>query len=544
MVKRRSFSVPLRCIAIATLLFAAAWRAAAEPLDVAAEIAGLLHGPWGADSAEIAGVKRFYAALDRHPAWSGRERALDQALALAWSHGLDPADYAVELEEASLALPGDTSAAARRDLAMSATALRFVADLHSGRLVPRDLGRSWGIETPAFDAAMALAEAMRSGELPQWAAALAPPHAAYARLMEALQRHRTIAERGGWTTVDSAGGTIDPGDPRMPALRQRLALGGDLAPEAVSDADVAAGLRRFQARHGLVPDGRAGSKTLAALNVPVEERIAQIVANLERWRRLPRQFPAYHVAVNAADQTVELVEDGATVLRLRTVVGDPKHQTPEAQARITAVTFNPPWNIPTSIARKEILPKLRRNPTYLRDNDMVVRNGLPEDPHGLGIDWRAFGGRFPYLLQQRPGAKNALGVTKLEMPNRFDVYLHDTPSKTLFARPERYFSHGCIRVQDVRALADRLLAATGATIPAAAQAAAERGDTVSIPLPRPVPVFLLYLTAFVDPDGTVHFRRDAYGRDARIVAALAARGAKPTSRLVPVAQQPRRTAGL
>jgi len=528
-----------RCLGnrLLTLAMAAIWScgtaAAAEAVtaEPIVEMSRLTQGEWGTGRTEIDRLKRFYATQDHRLVWPGREASLDLAIAAVAAHGLDPEAYAVERVTPGLSLPVSIAPEIARDMARSAVALRLVGDLHSGRVQPGRLFSDWGLATPYFDAAVALADALRGEDIAAAILAQAPKQAEYTRLKAALQRYRAMAAEGGWPGIDTAGGTLDPDKPdsRRPVLVRRLVLGGDLAADAKADDPtvVAAALRRFQARHGLTQDGRAGARTLAELNVTAEQRVEQIIANLERWRWLPGEMPERYVSVNVADQMLDIVEYGVSTFRSRVVVGAVRHPTPVLQAQIVAVTINPAWNIPHSIARKEILPKLKRNPAHLRDNDMVIRNALPEDPHGLSVDWRAISpGRFPYVLQQRPGAKNALGRIKLELPNRFDVYLHDTPSKSLFARSERFFSHGCVRVQDIQGLAQRVLERDD--LPPVAE-----GVTASAPLRRPLPVFLLYNTAFVDADGTMQFRLDGYGRDTAVTAALARQALGPAMSLSP-----------
>ena len=501
--------------AAATLTLVAAWPAQAI------ELPELMHSDWAASRSDGALLRRFYALREHRPAWADPATAdrLRAAADASAQHGLEPTDYDPDRYAATLPMPADLPADAQRDLALSLAALRLASDLSVGRLQPQAVETDWGIAPPVFDPAAALAAILERSDLVTAFAELAPPHPGYAQLLPLLARYREIAAQGGWPTIDTSGGTADPGDPRLAVVQQRLIASGDLPAEA--NADLVAGLKRFQLRHGLATDGRAGKDTLAALNVSVEQRIAQIVANLERWRWLPRQFPERYIAVNAADATLDFIDGTNPPLRLRVVVGETKHPTPVLRASIVGVTFNPPWNVPHSIARKEILPKLRRNPGYLQEQNMVIRNGSLDDPFGLGVDWRkVHPERFPYTLQQRPGPLNALGAIKLELPNKFDVYLHDTPSKKLFARAQRFFSHGCIRVDQVGQLAQRLLPADFR-----APEAAERGETVTVWLRQSMPVYLLYVTAF-DAEGVPQFRRDIYGRDARITAALAARKAQ------------------
>jgi murein L,D-transpeptidase YcbB/YkuD len=388
--------------------------------------------------------------------------------------------------------------------------------------------RDWAIEPPSFDAAAQLAHALEADAVPAWLGGLQPARPEYAALVEALARYRRLAAMG-WPTLP-AGEPLRSGDRggRVRALRARLAAAGDLAPGELDDdrygSEVAAAVRRFQARHGLAPDGIVGRATHRALDVPAAARAAQIALNLERWRWLPDDFGPRHVVANAAAATVELIDNGRVRLASRAVVGDPHHPTPVVASRVEAVVFHPVWHIPASIAHREIVPRLVGEPRLLADSDIVIAGREGTDPHGLAVDWA---GRDPadqrVVLRQRPGPANPLGTVKLDMPNRFQVYLHDSPARELFARPMRTLSHGCVRVEAARALAALMLEGQPGWGPERIARALAAGATTRVPLAPPVPVYLLYWTAFVDVAGAVHFRDDVYGRDARLDAALAGR---------------------
>jgi murein L,D-transpeptidase YcbB/YkuD len=321
-------------------------------------------------------------------------------------------------------------------------------------------------------------------------------------------------------------------DPRLAALARRLEATGDLRPEdGVPDMARYGGatetaVRRFQARHGLTADGAVGAGTLAALNLPVTERIRQIVLNLERRRWTPRNLGERYLFVNLADFTVRVV-DGETVLaKARLVVGKPFSRTPVFSARMTYVEINPTWNVPHQIAVKELLPKARKDPSYLARNHYTLLSGWSADAVRVdpaAVDWHRLGpGRFPYAIRQEPGDDNALGRIKFMFPNRFDVYLHDTPAKALFARTVRAFSHGCMRVQNALDLAPMIFAMAGNDDWTAERIAATvaTGTRTVVPLKRPLSVHVSYATAFVSRDGELQFRPDVYGRDARLAAAL------------------------
>lgn len=279
--------------------------------------------------------------------------------------------------------------------------------------------------------------------------------------------------------------------------------------------------RLFQMLASLAPAQPGYVALKAALARESDLRRRDILAaNMERWRWLPAKLEPDRIEVNAATADLTMWLDGKVVLSSRVIVGKPATRTPILRAEGAGITVNPAWNVPHSIAVKEILPKLKRNHTWLQSQDMVLLNGPPGDPYGLTVDWRAVrAGTFPYRVRQAPGAQNPLGQVKLELPNRFDVYLHDTPGRAAFARKNRALSHGCIRVEQILPLASYALTA-GPDAMAMIESAIGQGETRTLPLTHRVPVYVLYWTAFPDKDGKVQFVRDIYGRDQRMIAAM------------------------
>lgn len=337
-------------------------------------------------------------------------------------------------------------------------------------------------------------------------------------LEQALAGYRAIAAQGGWPTIGD-GEKLKPGmrDPRLAAIRRRLAITGDLPRSYMSGAYYDSGLelavRRFQERHGLAGDGVVGPATIEALNTPVEALIDQISANIARWRQSAPRLGERYVLVNIPAFELEVIEDGATVMRMEVVAGRAERPTPIFSDRIDYIEFQPYWNVPESIVRRDLVPEFISNPSYAADNKFeVVRQGQVSD--AAMVDWTVYqGASVPFNIRQAPGPTNALGRVKFMLPNRYNVYLHDTPAQYLFLRSERAYSSGCVRLEHPREFAQYLLG-DNADWPATRIDAALDGDrTLQVPLARPIPVHFIYMTAWADRQGNVQFRKDVYGRD-------------------------------
>ena len=488
------------------------------------EASGSLHL---GDQAADAGVLRdVYGERGFAPLWldggapNARVASLARAIAQSARDGLDPEDYPLP----TAAAPADHDALARYDLAMSAALIRWAMDLSDGRVTPRQADPEHFIYHRDLDPVGVLEGVAFADDVAGYLGGLAPGSQLYRGLRRALLSYRALAASGGWAPLPD-GPTLKPGmtDPRVVQLRDHLKRTGDLSLDSrqpeVFDQGLAFAVEAFQRRHGLDVDGAVGLQTLAALNVPVDERIRQIVVNMERARWLPPHLGDRHVVVNMAGFELALVEHGSIDLTMRVIVGKTYRQTPVFSGQISYLEFNPYWTVPFSIATQDLLPKAKQDPGYLANQGIRVFAGDSE-VSVWSVSWSDLGrGNFPYTLRQDPGRQNALGRVKFMFPNRHAVYLHDTPSRTLFARAERTFSSGCIRVEKPLDLAHELLRDDGWSLERI-ERTIESGERRVARLPVPVPVHLTYVTAWAGEGGSINFRKDIYGRDQRLAQAL------------------------
>ena len=470
-------------------------------------------------------LRRFYQKRQYQPAWTEvkgprphAEQLVQSLASVAAAEGLDPRRYQSERlaalltqvkEQESLESPEAQRRVADLDVELTFMYLTLAAHTAIGRVQPETLRVHWENQSRNVDLDFRLEKALQAdGEgVAESLRSLAPPNPRYARLREALERYRGI---GNWPKVPEGLEKGARGAGAL-ALRNRLIAEGDLPappegqqPAPVFDDAVAQGLARFQQRHGLDPDGKLGEGTLAELNVPVQERIRQIEINLERWRWLPSSLGESYVWVNVPEYRMELFENGKKAIDMAVVVGKQQSQTPVFSDTMEYLELNPEWNIPSSITQEEILPKLASDPGYLARNNM--------EWVGEGASQR---------LKQRPGPDNPLGQIKFMFPNEHDVYLHDSPADHLFSREERDFSHGCVRLERPVQLGEYLLRDDSDWSGGKLRQAIVSGEHRSIKLPKKLPVHILYFTAWVEDNGTVQFRKDVYGHDQKLAAALA-----------------------
>ena len=478
----------------------------------------------------------FYANNGFRLAWESMEhrQQLADAIGRASDDGLLPGDYHADLLDSVASAPISGLAPARRadiDLLFSDAFLVFGSHLLEGKVNPQTIHAEWTANRRQRNMELVLASALESGDISATLDALRPAHPAYRQLMD-VRRSLASGAPASWQSLADRP-TLHPGDrdPRLPEIRHRLAALGDLEPANSTDEDpllynpsLEAAIMRFQARHGLEADGVVGRDTFKALNLTPAERIRKLDATLERWRWLPESLGETYVLVNIAGFELTLVEKGAEVLRKRVIVGKPFRQTPVFSDQIEYLVLNPNWTVPRSIMLKDQLPQILQDPDYLARLNISVYRGwgadrVPVDP--ATIDWTALGrNNFPYQLVQEPGPQNALGQVKFMLPNQYDVYLHDTPARGLFAKSERTFSSGCIRVEQPFDLAERLLSGSPDWSRARLEQAVSGQVSQTVLLPRPVPVHLQYWTAWVDNEGHIQYRNDIYDRDARLLKEL------------------------
>ena len=441
--------------------------------------------------------------------------------------GLDPALYNVAMltERRQAAGRGflttkgfDEEEAASLDVWLTYLYLQYASDLTNGIDGLSHADPNWKLRDKKTDPAPLLEKALEDRRVAKSLQDLVPAHPQYTGLRDAFAKYREIAQKGGWTALP-ADLKIKPDQahPAVPALAKRLAITGDYT-GAINEQDqtytteLQEAVKRAQRRHGLEPDGTVGRAVVAQLNVPAEERVRQIALNLERWRWLPRDLGDRHILVNIPEYRLEVWEGSKVPLTMRVVVGKKDTPTPIFADDMTYVVFSPYWNVPPDIVKNETVPSALRDPAFLERTNMEVldKSGKPVDPSSIDMD--SVG---EYRFRPRPGSSNSLGLVKFMFPNSYNVYLHDTPADSLFARATRSFSHGCVRVEQPEQLAQYVLRDqpewTAARISEAMHAGAER----SVKLSSALPVYLGYWTARVSADGIVQFRDDLYGIDAR-----------------------------
>jgi murein L,D-transpeptidase YcbB/YkuD len=492
----------------------------------------------------------FYTGRNYEPAWFGSNGFADaesmvRAIKESWGDGFTPEYYhlgtienllgkAYAIQEKGTFV--DPGILVDLDLLLTDSFFTLARHLSEGSVDPVSFSPEWSIAGNA-DVSKVLINALKGHRIGQTLRKLAPAAPEYAELRKALKRYREMAKSDDQQTV-SDGRLLKKGtrSARVLELKKRLAFLGYLEEQSGTTTDffdvkLEQAVTHSQERHGLKADGIVGPSTLQELNTPVEERVRQIMVNMERLRWSNAGRGDRYLIVNIARFELDAVEKGNVVLSMKVVVGKPFQDTPVFRGKMTYLVLNPVWNVPDSIAKKEMLPEIRKNRAYLGKENITVLRGWGDSEQEIDPDtirWKSITERNLYFrFRQEPGPLNPLGRIKFMFPNRFNVYLHDTPARYLFEQNVRAFSHGCIRIEHPLELAEYVLQGDPRWTKESITAAIEEGSTQEVRLPQPLDVYIVYVTAWVDKDGSVQFRDDLYGRDADLYEALTQNPAQP-----------------
>ena len=470
-------------------------------------------------------VESFYKGRTYLPAWSQnglmvQVEPLIRAVEDAYGDGLTPDYYHLSLirslvEKVGQELAPDPILLSDLDILLTDAFLALGCHLSAGCVNPVTIETEWFAKSLKVDVSAVLEQALNKKQIREALMGLRPQKDIYDRLRLALAWYRVLLSKGEWQLI-STGPSLKKGSKsdRVVELRKRLTASGDLPADEgmvsdVFDEKVEQSVIVFQKRHGLEIDGVVGRNTFNALNVPLKQRIRQMELNMERLRWILGNIEERFIVVNIANFQLDVIENDKSILSMKVVVGKPYQRTPIFTSKMTYIVINPAWNIPDSIARKEILKKIEKNPNYLAEQNIKVLEEVKGSRKGL-----------PYRFRQEPGPLNPLGTIKFMFPNEYDVYLHDTSAKRLFSENVRTFSHGCTRIEKPLELAEYLFRDDPRWSRKELVAAIEKGTEQTVMIPHPVNVQFLYLTAWVDESGSVQFRNDVYGRDKSLDDAL------------------------
>ena len=487
-----------------------------------------------ADIASKHWLPDLYERNDFQLLWQNPQNVEDllKDIASIADDGLNPEDYhlsqllVLKLRLDDVESP-DPSLLADYDILLTDSLVRLCYHIQFGKVDPESLDPAWNMtrQVRNQNPVGAIEKRLRTGSLAQGLDNIRPEIDYYHLLKSVLKNYRTIQDAGGWETVPE-GPTLKPGmtDQRISQLRKRLAVTGDFE-GTVSDSDLfdeelEAAVIRFQNRHRLEADGAVGKNTYAALNITVKQKIDQIRVNLERARWVFHKMPPDYIEVDIAGFQAYDIEGANINWTSKVQVGKPFRKTPVFKSKIKYIVFNPTWTVPPTILRKDILPKIKKNPGYLSKMKISVidRKGRTVDPNS--VNWSQYSKGIPYTLRQEPGPHNALGRMKFIFPNKYFIYLHDTPSQALFGRKDRAFSSGCIRVEKDMELAEILLNDPDKWNRESIQKLLDTNKTRRVNLPKPKPVMLLYVTIRLDEKDNLIFIKDIYERDRAVLEGL------------------------
>ncbi|MEQ8258501.1 MAG: L,D-transpeptidase family protein [Roseovarius confluentis] len=505
------------------------WMSASQP--AAAQVTAFKQAV-----AEAASDDRDLAAFYRSTGFTGiwtdqdahkaRRQALFLALQTVSAHGLPQSRYDINALEQTLRAARTPRDIGFAEVALSKAFLNLADDMRTGVLDPRRVVPAIKRELRDYDRTHTLTAFAASDEPRQFIRQLAPSTNEYKRLMKEKMRLETLVAEGGWgPTVP--GGKLEPGasGAAVTALRNRLMAKGYLGRTATQsyDATIQKAVREFQRDHGLEPDGVAGESTLREVNATAEDRLQSVIVAMERerWLNLPEGRGKRHILVNLTDFSARIIDDDIETFRTRAVIGAKAadRQSPEFSDEMEHMIINPTWHVPRSIAVKEYLPKMKRNRNAAGHLRLVDSRGRTVSRSR--INFGAYNARnFPFAIKQPPSSRNALGLVKFMFPNKYNIYLHDTPQKHLFDHETRAYSHGCIRLHQPFDFAYALLAVQEADPKGKFHGILNTGRETKVDLENHVPVHIIYRTAVTSPKGHVNYRPDVYGRDARIWSAL------------------------
>lgn len=449
-------------------------------------------------------------------------------------HGLRPEHYhASEISVALTELLKDSSLIfnktylANLDLLLSDAWFMAASHLYFGKIDPESLEAQWGIrrDKPDIPFDLNLKTMLREETVEEGFRHFYPPHPGYEAMVAEAKRLTRMKDEDFNIKVNLKNSSLKPGDSSatISEIKRKLAFLGLYVPDTLTNPDkyddrMLESVKKLQEQFGYNTDGAIGKNALRALNMTVEQRIDQLYVNMERLSWMPDSLEHTYIQVNIADFTLDVFREGDTLLRMRTIVGKEYRETPVFNARITYLVFSPSWTVPPTIQRNDVIPEVRRNAGYLAAKNMKVYDSKGRLVDPANVNWSRDGMR--YTIRQSPGPQNALGKVKFMFPNKHNVYLHDTPSRSLFARDERTFSSGCIRIEKPYELAGILMSEMEEWTPERIRQAMEAGIEKTVVLKNPAGVYLTYLTAWGTKKGVIHYRADIYNRDAEMLKAL------------------------
>lgn len=485
-------------------------------------------------------IRLFYRDRAFRLAWFKGDELVPQAekfkevISKAGEEGLNPKDYKLKDFDAlykNYQEEKNDSVKQRLqqelDIALTASYFHYGTDFYKGTVNPRETqGISWKVKRNKIKLNKALQTILKERESKYPYYEFAPLHPEYNNLKAALKRYRDLQKFGEWPTLEPVKKLqIKDTSPEVATIRKRLLMEYEPAKartlqaqnDTVFDESLAVLVKKFQKLNGLKADGVIGPETIKYMNIPLSDRIDQLIINMERWRWIPKKFEDKYIFVNIPEYTMRVMEKGQEVLSMKVIVGKELNSTPIFSDKLEYIVFAPFWNVPKTIVEHEIKPNMLRNPNFLATQDMEIIKGDRKNFVRISpssIDWANVTEKnFPYLIRQKPGPKNSLGLVKFLFPNVYNVYLHDTPFDALFNQEQRGFSHGCVRLEKPEALAEYLLKHDKAWSPSTIKDAMNAKEEQWVVLKEKVPVYIVYFTSWVDADGNVYFSKDLYGHD-------------------------------